>query len=291
MFKITVYLGVSAMNNFQKITIIGASGFLGSQINASLNADGFNVFCPLRPDLVSLTGHLGIVVYAAGFGRCSSLEEISAVVDANINVLGRILRECSFSKLIYISSTRVYMGSVSSTELSDVGISSSDQRKAFNLSKLLAEELCLSIDNTYLIRPSNIYGLATDSSLFLPSIVRDAIVRKSIDMYVPKLYEKDYVSVLDVVQVIKKIIIKSRPDHRVYNVGSGENTVALEIANRIQSKLDCTVIWRENDVSDIFPLTDISRIKSEFAFSPSKVMLDLDIMIDDFISAHRNGNF
>lgn len=274
-----------------KVTVIGASGFLGSQIATSFINDGFNVHCPSRDELPALLGDLGVVVYSAGYGVCSSFDNLSKVIEANVNVLCRILQECSYSKFIYISSTRLYMNSKESNELTNFSISSGDRRKAFNLTKILAEELCISKDNTYLLRPSNIYGDAVNSNLFLPSIVRDAIVNKKINMFVPKTYEKDYVSVKDVVYVIKNIITKECPDYRTYNVGSGKNTSAYEIANRIKNKIDCTIEWIPNDVKDSFPITNINKITDEFMFEPSNVLNDLDSMIDDFILAHENGVF
>jgi nucleoside-diphosphate-sugar epimerase len=274
-----------------RITIIGSNGFLGSNLSASLSHTPLDIFSPTRSDLAALKGDLGVVVYTAGFGICSSLSDLTKVVDANINVLSRILNNCSFSKFIYISSTRLYMGLDTSEEESNLCISFSDNRKAFNLSKLIAEELCLSLDNTYVIRPSNIYGPAINSSLFLPTIVRHAILNGHIDMYVPESYEKDYVSVSDVVGVITDLIVKDRPTYQIYNVGSGVNTSALEIANLIQSRLKCTIAWCENSTNDIFPVTNIDRLKEEFLFSPSSVLSDLDSMITDFIAAHRNGMF
>ncbi|WP_337242221.1 NAD-dependent epimerase/dehydratase family protein, partial [Proteus faecis] len=77
-------------------------------------------------------------------------------------------------------------------------IHTSDNRRLFNITKLAAEEICLkSNKNITIIRPSNVYGTAINSSLFLPSIVRDAIQKKEINMFVSPEYSKDYISVND----------------------------------------------------------------------------------------------
>ncbi|MFN7073919.1 NAD-dependent epimerase/dehydratase family protein, partial [Proteus mirabilis] len=78
--------------------------------------------------------------------------------------------------------------------------------KLFNVTKLVAEYLCVkSKKNVIIVRPSNVYGLALNSSLFLPQIIKNAINNHKVDMYVNCDYEKDYVSVNDVVTVMYKL--------------------------------------------------------------------------------------
>ncbi|MCC9213027.1 hypothetical protein LOK03_08040 [Escherichia coli] len=58
-------------------------------------------------------------------------------------------------------------------ENADLLICHNDNRKLFNLMKLAAEEICrLSKRNVIIVRPSNVYGLALNSKLFLPQIIK-----------------------------------------------------------------------------------------------------------------------
>ncbi|MCV5223230.1 NAD-dependent epimerase/dehydratase family protein, partial [Escherichia coli] len=84
-------------------------------------------------------------------------------------------------------------------ETDDLLVTAGDNRKLFNLTKLVAEELCIKSErDVTVVRPSNVYGLALNSTLFLPSIIRHAINNGEINMFVAPEYAKDYVSVNDV---------------------------------------------------------------------------------------------
>jgi nucleoside-diphosphate-sugar epimerase len=279
------------MNKQSIVTIIGATGFLGSHLVTLFSQHGYQVNEPSRKELCSLSGNLGIIIYAAGYGVCKDAAAKEMVVEANITVLSNLLTKCSFSRLIYLSSTRLYMGGSNSTESTNLGVLNTDDRKLFNLSKLIGEELCLAYPNTYVVRPSNIYGVALSSNLFLPSIVRNSISAGRIDMYISPSYSKDYISVDDVCFLIKSLAIKNQPVHRIYNLGSGVNISSKKIADVIQSHTDCDVNWHDSPEDDYFPVTDVSRAKKEFNFEPSNILDDLVVMIQEFKLAKKDGLF
>jgi nucleoside-diphosphate-sugar epimerase len=262
------------MNDKPKVSIVGATGFLGSHLVALFSQLGYQVYQPSRSQLNSLSGDLGIIIYAAGYGVCKDAAT-----------------KCSFNRLIYLSSTRLYMGGSNSTETVNLGVLNTDDRKLFNLTKLIGEELCLAYPNAYVVRPSNIYGVALNSNLFLPSIVRNAISEQCVDMYISPSYSKDYISVDDVCFLIKSLAFKNQPVHRIYNLGSGVNISSKKIADVIQSNTDCDVNWHDSPEDDYFPITDISRVKEEFNFKPRQILDDLVVMIEEFKSAKRNGLF
>ncbi|WP_068711523.1 NAD-dependent epimerase/dehydratase family protein [Vibrio tritonius] len=262
----------------KRITVIGSSGFIGSAVRNKFQLEGYDVYAPARHDL-DFSLNLGIIIYCAGYGDCNRPND---VLDANINYLRDILDRANFEKLIYLSSTRVYMGSNSANESSDLVLEINDNRKLFNLTKLVAEDLCLNSNkNTIVVRPSNVYGLALNSSLFLPSIIKDAINKNVVNMYVDKTYSKDYVSVLDVVDIIFRLSMTNN-EFEVYNIASGENVTAEDIASILVSNTGCKVIWHDNNVTDVFPVTSISRLKYEFNYKPSCVLSDLKMMILDY---------
>ncbi|MFU2511040.1 NAD-dependent epimerase/dehydratase family protein [Pseudoalteromonas sp. ASV78] len=262
-------------------TIFGGRGFIGSEIVQQLKAKNHEVFIPQRGDSSIFTKELGIVIYCAGSGDCQNAP--FSVFEANLSLLANILQKSKFEKLLYISSTRVYMNQIESNENSNLTVSYDDSRRLFNLTKLTAEELCKkSGRNVYIIRPSNVYGVALDSPLFLPAITRNALNHGKVDMFVTPEYAKDYVSVTDVADITCKIAEKPSPSKIIYNIASGENTSALEIAKLLELETGCSVIWHENECTDKFSEIDITAIKSEFSFEPCNVLTDLTQMITNF---------
>jgi len=257
-------------------TVIGGNGFIGSEIVSLLKEKGHIVTVPVRNCDSLFKNDLGTVIFAAGNGDC--VQKPFEVFNSNTKLLADILEHATFNKLIYISSTRVYMEQQASSEESDVTISHNDNRRLFNLTKLVAEELCLrSGRDTVIVRPSNVYGTAIHSKLFLPSIARDAVNKKLINMYVTPSYAKDYVSVKDVADIVYQVSLEAKKN--VYNIASGVNTTAAEIAELLKIHSGCEVIWHPGYKDDHFPITDISNIEDEFNFKPRSLAEDIQSMI------------
>ncbi|HCD7968043.1 TPA: NAD-dependent epimerase/dehydratase family protein [Citrobacter amalonaticus] len=263
-----------------KYTVFGASGFIGSELALFLRDNNIDVYTPKRDDPGIYTQELGIVIYCAGNGDCG--KQPLNVLNANTVLLSSIITRCNFTRLVYLSSTRVYMNSMDSNESADLIVGESDNRRLFNLTKLVAEELCLKSEkDCVIVRPANVYGKAFSSPLFLPAITRDAILNGVVNMYVSPEYNKDYVSVHDVVDAIY-FLSQNTLKHRIYNIASGINTRAIEIAEILQKKTACQIVWHESKQEEIFPVTNISRLKSEMNFEPKNVLDDMSGMIDNF---------
>jgi nucleoside-diphosphate-sugar epimerase len=197
-------------------------------------------------------------------------------------LLSNVLDSAKFEKLIYLSSTRVYMECQESGEDINLIVSKTDERKLFNLTKLVSEELCrLSKKNTVIVRPSNVYGLALESVLYLPTITRNAIKSGVIDMYVTPDYSKDYVSVDTVATAIISLALKDSLSSHVYNIGSGDNVSAKVIAKILVDGTNCRVVWHDVDSSkeDKFPLTDISALNNEVEYVKHSIYDDLPELI------------
>jgi nucleoside-diphosphate-sugar epimerase len=266
-----------------KYTVIGGNGFIGSHIVMLLEEQGHDVTIPDRSSCSALQGDLGKVIYCAGNGDCA--KNYFSVLEANTVLLARLLQSAEFEKLVYISSTRVYMNNFGAEESDDLVITASDNRKLFNLTKLVAEELCLKSErNVTVVRPSNVYGLALNSTLFLPSIIRHAINNGEINMYVSPEYAKDYVSVNDVAKVCVWLAENSSTNNEIYNVASGLNVTASEIAGVIHHETGCNVIWHDgNFPREEFPETSIKKLSGHVPeFKPQSVLDDLKIMIASY---------
>ncbi|MCD9504167.1 NAD-dependent epimerase/dehydratase family protein [Photobacterium phosphoreum] len=265
-----------------KYTIIGGSGFIGSELANYLKENKEKIWVPSRNDESIFTKDLGILIYCAGFGDC--VNHPINVFDANVLYLSKILEKCQFEKLIYLSSTRLYLNQNSSNESDNLVIFSNDSRRLFNLTKITAEELCLKSNRKCcIIRPSNVYGNAFTSPLFLPSITRNAIKDKCVNMYVTEKYEKDYVSVYDVIDAVYQLSILDSSLPKIVNIASGINTSALDIAETLIRETNCKVNWLNNgNDTETFPVIDISLLKSIINYSPRSVLSDLNEMIGKF---------
>lgn len=267
-----------------KYTVVGGQGFIGAEVVKQLEEQSHNVFIPKKNDSRLFTDDLGVLIYCAGHGDCNN--NPFKVFHSNSVLLSEILENAAFNKLVYVSSTRLYMGQECASERDDLTVLTSDSRRLFNLTKLLSEELCLlSNKNVIVIRPSNVYGLALNSPLFLPAITRNAINNSQVDMYVTPDYKKDYVSVIDVAYAICELSGKSDLSHRVFNVASGVNTSAGDIADLLNKETGCDINWHKGSVDEIFPKNDISALQNEIVFNPKNVLDDLRIMVDKFKKA------
>nr|ELR5249636.1 SDR family oxidoreductase [Providencia rettgeri] len=264
-------------------------GFIGSEFVRQLTKLGHDIYIPERDDEKIYKKNLGVVIYSAGYGDCEN--KPYNVLEANTILLSSILEKATFEKLIYISSTRVYMNQENSLEEGNVTICRNDNRRLFNLTKLVSEELCLkSSKDTLIIRPSNVYGLSLDSQLFLPSIIKDSINKKIVNMYVDENYEKDYISVFDLVfYTIELVKMKNPPP--IVNIASGKNITSKNIADILIKQTNCKVIWHNKNFSlEKFPITNIDFIKNNIMHDTKNVLLDLVDMIEEYKNALRIKN-
>lgn len=266
----------------QTFTIIGGNGFIGSEVTEKLSLRGYDVFIPQKDDARLWNKELGIIIYCAGHGDCKN--NPLKVLDSNTTLVARLLAEARFTRFIYLSSTRVYMGNETAFEQDHLRVLSNDYRRLFNLTKLVTEELLLlSNKDVVILRPSNVYGVAIDSPLFLPTITRNAITTGKIDMYVSPDYAKDYVSVDSVAEMTISIALKDMNENKIYNLASGYNVKASEIASILQLETGCEVFWHSvNNMVEIFPETSVVLTKYNDCFFSSDVISDLKIMIPKF---------
>ena len=155
------------------ITILGASGFIGSQLARKLAAGGANYRAIGRNDPIP-NENLGHVIYCIGVTADFRTRPLDTV-EAHVCALIELIRGHQFESLLYLSSTRVYAGDDSSNEEKPLHVSPPNAPDLYNISKVMGESIVLNCaPNARVARLSNVYGPDFDSDNFLPSIVRDA---------------------------------------------------------------------------------------------------------------------
>jgi nucleoside-diphosphate-sugar epimerase len=148
----------------------------------------------------------------------------------------------------------------------------------------MGESICLAFDNPKIriARLSNVSGFNHTSNLFLPSIIRDAVDKKNINLSIKLESEKDYVHIDDVVKVLPEIALNGK--YRIYNVAKGENTTNQDIITKLQQITSCKLDILEGAKNYSFPKINTERIVNEFNFN-SKSVLNY---IDDIVGSYKN---
>jgi nucleoside-diphosphate-sugar epimerase len=259
------------------MTVLGASGFIGSHLTAVLRRRGFDVVTPARNADLSRQD-LGTVFYCIGLTGDASRRPFDTV-EAHMEQLSAVLRLCRFEQLVYLSSTRLYRGAPTGNENETLRIDPRDPGRLFNLSKAAGEALVAESERPARIaRLSNVYGPDWESENFLPTIVCAACREGVVTLRDAPESAKDYVHVQDAVDALIHIALEgTRP---LYNVASGSNVTHGELATGLRRLTGCTVEVGPQPRTIVFPGIDIARLTAELPFAPRRVLADLPWLVD-----------
>lgn len=259
-----------------KFTVLGGTGFIGSRLVQEMHAGNLEYWAPSRLDADLSGRELGHVIYAVGL-TSDFRSRPRETVEAHVCHLNGLLNSARFESLLYLSSTRVYSRCDKAAEDNSIQVDSSDPSDLYNLSKLMGESICLSVDNPAIrvVRLSNVFGKRRSPDDFLSSIIHDAtsigtvVIRTGLDS------EKDYVSLDAVTRVLPTIATMGR--HRLYNVASGQNTSVRALVGRLRELTGCKIVADDSAPPVAFPTIDVRRITEEFDFASARV---LDRMVE-----------
>jgi nucleoside-diphosphate-sugar epimerase len=261
-----------------QITVLGASGFIGSHLVKRLKERGLEYYSPDRKEELPRR-NLGHVIYSIGLTADFRTKPFDTV-QAHVCKLLEVLRRCEFDSLLYLSSTRVYQGrSDSAREESLITIDTLSSGHLYNLSKLMGESLSLNCGKTVrVVRLANVYGGDFASENFLSSLIRDAVQRKKVRLCTSLDSAKDYVSIDDVVDVLIRIATEGR--ERIYNVASGQNVSNRELVERIGWLTSSEIEVAQDASVSVLPRIGIDRLVQEFGFKPAQVLDDLEKLVE-----------
>jgi nucleoside-diphosphate-sugar epimerase len=261
------------------VTVLGASGFIGSHLVARLQELEIEHVAVARNDEIP-DKHLGHLIYCIGLTadfRSRPLETVEAHV---CHLLG-VLRTCTFDSLLYLSSTRLYRAAMIAKEDQDITINPANPSDLYNISKALGESMLLSSEpRARVARLSSVYGPDWGSENFLTSIVRAAVDQKRVVLQSSFDSEKDYINVTDAVDILIKIALSGQD--RIYNVASGVNVSHRELAERLGNLTGATFEVAANAPRVAFPPISVERISREFQFQAASVIEDLEILVQAY---------
>jgi nucleoside-diphosphate-sugar epimerase len=259
-------------------TVLGASGFIGSALAASLRVQGHSVHAPRRADPAIFDADLGHVIYCIGM-TADFRSKPFETVDAHVAVLADVLRRARFESLLYLSSTRVYGNASQAQEQACLQVDPGDPSQLYNLTKLTGEALCRSCakPGVKVARLSNVVGSDPDSDNFLSALIREALAGR-IELQSDPDSSKDYILLDDVVALLPAIAVGGK--HWLYNVASGSNLRHAELVARLAALTGCAVGVRPAAPRVDFPVIDTARIRDEFRFSAGCVIDHLARLVE-----------
>lgn len=262
------------------ITVLGASGFIGSHLVKRLEELGHPFHAPDRDETIP-TRNAGHLIYCIGLTSDFRSRPFDTV-QAHVCKLLEILQGWEFDSLLYLSSTRLYgTGMPEAKEENSFQFNSSNPSDLYNISKAMGESLSLACGKkTRVVRLSNVYGNDLTSQNFLPSVIKDALSKKSVKLQTSADSAKDYVNIRDVVDGL--INIATKGEHTIYNLASGVNVSNQQLMDRISQLTGCEVEFEQGAPTVSFPPINVDRMRTEFDFRPSNLLADITTLIESY---------
>jgi len=267
-----------------RFTVLGSSGFIGTQVATLADQLGHEVRCPARGE--NLTGQaLGHVIFCIGL-TADFRSRPHDTVRAHVSKLQEVLTGTRIESLVYLSSTRVYARCPVETPVCEstptVAISQ-ESGDLYNLSKLLGEAIALGHGpHVKVARLSNVIGLDMTSANFLPSVIRESLRAGYVQLQTSLDSSKDYVHVSDVAELLLRLGPEGQ--NQIYNVGSGTSLSHRELLSELKRLTGATIHVADNAPVVTFPRIEIQRIEAEFNFSPRGIM----DCLPEIVEAHQS---
>lgn len=212
-------------------TVIGAGGFIGSRLVAALQARGQEVYAPARGEPGLFQRELGKVFYCAGLTG-DFMGRPFDTVDAHVGLLNQVLRKAQFSRLVYLSSTRLYdsLGERGGREDDVLEFDVAAPRNVYDLSKALGENLCLarSEGRASVARLANVFDWTDDAGGFLSDLLKRARRERHIVLASSPQAGRDYIHADDVIAAL--LAMQDLDAQGVFNIARGEAISNAELA-------------------------------------------------------------
>jgi UDP-glucose 4-epimerase len=245
-----------------QFTVIGAGGFIGGRLAAALEARGDAVYAPVRSDPDLFKRDLGRVFYCAGLTGDFMVRPFETV-EAHVGLIGQVLRDAKFERLIYLSSTRLYdsLGARGGHETDLLELDPALPRNVYDLSKALGENLCLarSQGRAAVARLSNVFAADPAASGFLSELLQRARREREIDLASSPAGGRDSIHIDDVIQAL--LVLEASAVTGVVNIARGETLTNADLV-RVFGEAGWRLTLTGQDVPPPAPVCDTARVRA-----------------------------
>ena len=269
-------------------SIIGGNGFIGRSLVNYLERLGNEVHIYSRHNRPKIGDNLGRVIYCAGT-TSDFRSRLYDTVDAHVTTLLQYTKQYGYESFTYLSSTRVYLNNIDTSESEKIKVNSNIDEEIFGLSKLLGESICINGGEKFkVVRVSNVVGNDHESNNFIYSVFKEIISHKKLLLMTKLESSKDYIAIDDVIQMVVKIA--NSKNFGIYNLASGMNLDNLSILNVARKFINFEVEVDHKSRCLIFPRIDITRIRREFSFSPKDIEVEIEKVFCDLYLRFSSNN-
>jgi UDP-glucose 4-epimerase len=273
----------------RKATLIGGNGYVGRHLLARLLSDGWACWVPQRDDLKLMHRDLGHVFYCAGL-TADYAERPFDTVEAHSSLLNQVLRDTTYTSLVYLSSTRLYdslgdsVGNASACETSPLTLDPNNPRHIYDLSKALGESLCrvASGGRARVARLSCVWGGDHGSEGFLPELMLGVVAackkqgkHARLQVNSSPHFKRDYVHIDDVIDAL--IALAQPADFGIYNVAGGRNISNTELFKCVLDASGCKVDATSDRPTPALPRISIERMALTFGWTPTDALQRLSM--------------
>ena len=269
-----------------RFTVVGAAGFVGARLCATLQARGAQVWAPARREPWPWQVPLGHVIYCAGL-TADFLARPFDTVEAHISHLAQVLQHGlergSMESLVYLSSTRLYDSQVAgvANETAVLSLDPANPRHLYDLSKGLGESLChvAGQGRARVARLACVYEGPQDADGFLPALLRQVLQARAsgarqISVQSSPHFTRDYVHLDDVVDALIRIALQGQAS--VYNVASGANVSNAELFDYFERRWGCAAKPLLDTRPAPTPRISTERLRTELQWQPRGLLAALD---------------
>jgi UDP-glucose 4-epimerase len=273
----------------RKATLIGGNGYVGRHLLARLLRDGWACWVPQRDDLKLMHRDLGHVFYCAGL-TADYAERPFDTVEAHTSLLNQVLRDTTYTSLVYLSSTRLYdslgnsLGDTAATENSPLTLDPNNPRHVYDLSKALGESLCrvAAGGRARVARLSCVWGGDHATEGFLPELMRGVVAackkqgkQARLKINSSPHFKRDYVHIDDVVDAL--IALAAPADFGIYNVAGGRNISNTDLFKCVFDASGCKVDATSDRPTPALPRISIERMAQSFGWTPTDALQRLGL--------------
>lgn len=257
-----------------KVAVIGANGFLGRYIVDECLNEGWVVDCiyhnnkdKIPQDFISyniselnkINYKYDIIFIVAG----NFESKIGGLIESNILLPLRCIRNFPNSKIVFISSVTVYgiQQNVINEEASFIN------PNLYGFSKLCGEFIMRDFGVGVYLRLTALYGQGMNCKLFIPKIIHNAKYNQKIILYGEGTRLQDYLHVRDAAKLSIKVALKG-VNSKTYLGVYGKSFSNFEVAKKVQTFFpDCRIEFSGKDNTPSFVYNN-EWTKKQLQFQP-----------------------